>query len=220
VAERYALISGSPEPSLITLHLGSGCSAAAIRQGRPVDISMGYSPLEGLVMGTRPGDLDSGVLLHLWGAGRDYHDLQHLLHHESGLKGLAGTSDMQELLARTDQAAGEAIELFCYRVVKYVGAYLAALQGEAEAIVFTGGIGENSPEIRSRICAPLGWLGLSLDPARNARSEEWISTDSSPLGAYAIRTDEESGIAREVLRLLTGQGREQPPPGPAPSSDG
>ena len=170
--------------------------------GKPVDISMGYSPLEGLIMGTRAGDLDPGVLLHLLHEGWDAERLGRLLHHEAGLKALAGTADMRELLLRTDAEAQEAVEIFCYRAVKYVGAYLAALEGEAQALVFTGGIGENAAEIRERICRSLEWAGVRLDPRRNARGKERISAEGSPLGAYAIRTDEEAGIAEEALRLL------------------
>jgi acetate kinase len=201
VTERYAELTGSPEPTIITLHLGSGCSAAAIRQGRSVDTSMGYSPLEGLVMGTRAGDLDPGILTHLLREGSSLQDLERMLYQESGLKALAGTADMRELLRRTDQAAELALELFCYRIRKAVGAYLAALEG-AEALVFTGAIGENASEIRRRVCEPMGWAGLRLDPERNGRSELRISADGSPLGAYAIPTDEEGLIAREAVALL------------------
>ena len=220
VAERVAAISGAPAPTLVSLHLGSGCSAAAISRGKPVDISMGYSPLEGLVMGTRPGDMDPGVLLHLLQEGRTAEELERLLHHESGLKALAGSADMQQLLARKDDAARQAVELFCYRAIKYIGAYLTVLGGEAEALVFTGGIGENSPEIRDRICAGLRWLGLKLDQGRNQRGEERISADGLRLVAYAIRTDEEVGIAREALGLLTAKGPAQPLPTPAPPPGG
>jgi acetate kinase len=202
VMQRLAALSGDHEPTFVSLHLGSGCSAAAIRRGKPIDISMGYSPLEGLIMGARAGDVDPGVLLHLMQEGWDAEKLSRLLHQEAGLKGLAGTSDMRELLSRTDPAAQEAVELFCYRAVKYVGAYLAALEGEAQAMVFTGGIGENAPEIRERICRSLEWAGVHLDPQRNAGGEERISAEGSPLSAYAIRTDEEEGIAEEALRLL------------------
>jgi acetate kinase len=201
VTERYAELTGSPEPTIITLHLGSGCSAAAIRQGRSVDTSMGYSPLEGLVMGTRAGDLDPGILTLLLREGSSLQDLERMLYQESGLKALAGTADMRELLRRTDQAAELALELFCYRIRKTVGAYLAALEG-AEALVFTGAIGENASEIRRRVCEPMGWAGLRLDPERNGRSELRISADGSPLGAYAIPTDEEGLIAREAVALL------------------
>ena len=201
VTERYAELTGSREPTIITLHLGSGCSAAAIRHGRSVDTSMGYSPLEGLVMGTRAGDLDPGILTHLLREGYSLRDLERLLNHESGLKALAGTADMRELLRRTDEAAELALELFCYRIRKTAGAYLAVLEG-AEALVFTGAIGENAAEIRRRVCEPMRWAGLRLDPERNGRSELRISADGSPLGAYAIPTDEERLIAREAVALL------------------
>jgi acetate kinase len=201
VTERYAELSGNPQPTIITLHLGSGCSAAAIQRGQSIDTSMGYTPLEGLVMGTRPGDLDPGILTYLVQQGMTLDRLRSLLHHESGLQGLAGSHDMRELLARDDGAARTALEIFCYRAVKYVGAYLTVLGG-AEAIVFTGGIGENSPDIRGRICEGLRWVGLEVDDIRNARGEECISTHSSRMAAYAIRTDEEQVIAREAYRLL------------------
>jgi acetate kinase len=201
VMERYAELSGNPRPTIITLHLGSGCSAAAIRLGKSVDTSMGFTPLEGLVMGTRPGDLDPGILMHLMQEGMTLGRLRSFLNHESGLQGLAGTSDMRELLRRTDAAAQLAVQIFCYRVVKYVGAYWAVLGG-AEAIVFTGGIGQNSPEIRGRICQSLEWMGLEVDNNRNAGGQPLISTPSSRVAAYSIRTDEERLIAREGCRLL------------------
>lgn len=201
VAERYAVIAGSPAPTIITLHLGGGSSAAAIRRGQSVDTSMGYSPLEGLVMATRPGDLDPGVLIHLLADGMPADRLAEMLNRESGLRALAGTEDMRELLGRHDAAAEFAIELFCYRVRKYIGAYLSVLEG-AEAIVFTGGIGERSPEIRRRICSRLGWAGLALDDERNAGGEPRISTDHSPLAAYVIPTEEERLIAREAVRFF------------------
>lgn len=201
VTERYAELTGSREPTIITLHLGGGCSAAAIRRGRSVDTSMGFSPLEGLVMSTRAGDLDPGILTHLLRQGYSLHDLERLLNRESGLTALAGTGDMRELLRRTDEAAEFALELFCYRIRKCVGAYLAALEG-AEALVFTGGIGENAAEVRRRVCEPLGWAGLRLDSDRNTRNELQISADGSPLAAYGIPSDEEGLIARETLSLL------------------
>ncbi|HEY5939388.1 MAG TPA: acetate/propionate family kinase [Gemmatimonadales bacterium] len=201
VTERYAVLSGNPQPTIVTLHLGSGCSVAAIQRGQSIDTSMGYTPLEGLVMGTRAGDLDPGILTHLMEQGMTPDSLRRLLHQESGLQGLAGSHDMRELLRRDDHAAVVAIEIFCYRILKYVGAYLTVLRG-AEAIVFTGGIGENSPEIRGRICEGLRWLGLEIDDLRNARGEERLSTQSSRMAAYAIRTDEEKVIAREAYCLL------------------
>jgi acetate kinase len=214
VVERYAELTGHLLPTIITLHLGSGCSAAAIRDGVSIDTSMGYTPLEGLVMATRPGDLDSGVLTHLLEQGMTLHQLRHWLNHEAGLQGLAGTHDVRELLKRTDPTALNAVEIFCYRVRKYVGSYLAVLGG-AEAIVFTGGIGENSAEIRRRVCEGLSWAGVELDDTRNARGEEWISTPSARLAVYAIRTEEERIIAREARRLLVSGSAASRSPGPS-----
>ena len=205
VTERYADLAGSPEPTIVTLHLGGGCSAAAILRGRSVDTSMGYSPLEGLVMGTRAGDLDPAILTHLLHEGMTVSELEQMLYHEAGLKALAGTADMRELLRRSDAAAILALDIFCGRLRKYAGAYLAVLEG-AEALVFTGGIGENAPAIRERVCSGFGWAGLTLDPDRNSRNELRISTDGSGLAAYAIPTDEEGLIARETLRLMRREG--------------
>ena len=201
VMERYAELTGSAEPTIISLHLGGGCSAAAIRRGRSVDTSMGYTPLEGLVMGTRAGDLDPGILTHLLRQGWSLSDLERMLNRESGLMALAGTGDMRELLRRTDEAAELALDLFCYRLRKCVGAYLAALEG-AEAVIFTGGIGEGAAEVRRRVCEPLGWAGLRLDPGRNARHELRISSDDASLAAWTIPTDEAATIAREVVSLV------------------
>jgi acetate kinase len=209
VTERYAALTGSSEPTIITLHLGGGCSAAAILRGRSVDTSMGYSPLEGLVMGTRAGDLDPGILTHLLHGGMSLPQLEHLLQHEAGLKALTGAADVRELQGRNDPAAELALDIFCYRIQKYVGAYLAALEG-AEAIVFTGGIGEHAPEIRRRVCERFGWAGLTLDVERNRRNELRLSAEGSRMGAYAIPTDEEFLIARETFRLMAGAGRESP----------
>lgn len=201
VTERYSALTGSSEPTIVTLHLGGGCSAAAILRGRSVDTSMGYSPLEGLVMGTRAGDLDPGILTHLLHEGMSLRQLEHLLQHEGGLKALGGTADLRELQRRGDTAAELALEIFCYRIQKYVGAYLAVLEG-AEAIVFTGGIGENAPEIRRRVCQRFGWAGLALDAERNRRNEVRLTAEGSRLAAYAIPTDEEYLIARETLGLM------------------
>ena len=203
VTDRCAALTGIAEPTLVSLHLGSGCSAAAILRGRPADVSMGYSPLEGLVMATRPGDVDPGLLLHMMQQGADAARLEHLLNHESGLMALAGSGDMRELLAREDAPARDAIELFCYRIVKYVGAYLAVLEGRAEAIAFTGGIGHGSPEIRRRVCEALGWTGLRLDAGRNAGGEERISGDDTRLAAFALRSDEEGAIAATAQGIFS-----------------
>lgn len=201
VTERYAVLAGSPEPTIISLHLGGGCSAAAISRGRSVDTTMGYSPLEGLVMGTRPGDLDPGILIHLLHQGMGLPQLERMLYKEAGLQALAGTADMRELLARDDAAARLAIEIFCYRIQKCVGAYLAALEG-AEAIVFTGGIGENAPEIRRRVCDRLAWAGVTLDAERNHANDVRVSAKGSRPDVLVIHTDEEQLIARETLKLM------------------
>jgi acetate kinase len=201
VTERYAILAGSPAPTIVTLHLGSGCSAAAILRGRSVDTSMGYSPLEGLVMGTRAGDLDPAILTHMLHEGMSLQQLEWMLYHQAGLKALAGTGDVRELQRCSDPAAKLALDIFCYRIQKYVGAYLAVLGG-AEALVFTGGIGENAPEIRQRVCEGFGWAGLILDSEQNRQNGLRISADGSRLAAYAIPTDEERLIARETLRLM------------------
>jgi acetate kinase len=201
VMERYAQLSGNPRPTIVTLHLGGGCSATAIQRGESVDTSMGFTPLEGLVMGSRPGDLDPGVLPHLMANGMSLGQVRRLLHNESGLKGLAGTDDMRELLRRTDQEARLAVDIFCYRVVKYVGAYLSILGG-AQGIVFTGGIGQHSPEIRRRVCSGLAWLGVTLDEEANNRGDPCVSAAISRIGVYAIPSEEERVIAQEAWALL------------------
>jgi acetate kinase len=213
VAYRYRSIRNlTPEEThVITIHLGNGCSAAAIREGRSIDTSMGLTPLEGLVMGTRCGDVDASVVDFLAAKeGSSAHEIESLLNKQSGLLGISGlTNDMRDLLAEAqehnDRRALLAIDLFCYRVRKYIGAYLAAMGG-ADAVVFTGGIGENSPEVRQRICEGLGWLGLDLDPDLNtalARGTEGLITrDGSRLAAYVIPTDEELLIARDTVRIV------------------
>jgi acetate kinase len=214
VAFRYRALRGltREQTNIITLHLGNGCSAAAIKEGYSVDTSMGMTPLEGLVMGTRSGDIDPAVL----GVMARKEDLSSsevdaLLNTQSGLLGISGlTNDMRELQAELnehdDRRVRLAIELFCYRARKYVGAYLAAMAG-ADAIVFTGGIGANSPDVRARICAGMEWAGLHLDTGKNKDAmgrEAVISTDDSALRAYAIPTDEELLIARDTVRVILG----------------
>src|SRR6266480_4875011 len=190
--------------NVITLHLGNGCSVAAIRDGNSLDTSMGFTPLEGLVMGTRSGDLDPAIIDFIGEKeGLTSQQVETLLNKQSGLLGISGlTNDMRELLEEAqennDRRAWLAIEIFCYRARKYIGSFLAA-GGGAEAIVFTGGIGENSAEIRSKICAGLDWMGLRLDDELNAahvgRREGLISKDGSRLAVYVIPTDEELLIA-------------------------
>ena len=201
VTERYAQITGSQNPTIITLHLGNGASAAAIKDGHCVDTTMGVTPLEGLMMGTRAGDLDPGIVLRLWRRGMSRQDVERLLWHESGLLGVAGDKDMRALLARSDDDARLAVELFCYRVRKTIGAYLAALGG-AEAVVFTGGIGERAAPVRARILEPLAFLGIRLDPEANRRHGPAITLAKSAVQAYVVPTNEELRIAQEAMRIL------------------
>lgn len=201
ILNRYMEITGRKAPSIIILHLGNGASVAAIKSGRCVDTSMGVTPLEGLVMGTRAGDLDPGILFFLQRKGMSLDEVERLLWHEAGLLGMTGTRDVRALLERTDEDARLAIEIACYRARKYIGAYLAALGG-AEAIVFTGGIGENAPEIRSKILHPLSFLGIEVDEGRNKENRQRITTDASNVDVYVIPTDEEllmAQLARGVV---------------------
>lgn len=210
--EGYIALTGRPRGQLrlITLHLGSGCSAAAIRNGRSVDTSMGFTPLEGLVMATRCGDLDPAVMSYLVRReGVRAEEVEHWLNERSGLLGVSGRSkDIRDVLkaAREEQdaRAALAIELFCYRARKYIGAYLAVLGG-ADGVLFGGGIGEHSPEVRSRICAGMDWCGLILDAKRNLAASgaaTQISPEGARLPAYVIPVDEEIWIARETVRCL------------------
>ncbi|HJU55431.1 MAG TPA: acetate kinase [Pyrinomonadaceae bacterium] len=215
VAYRYRQLLGieREKTKVVTLHLGNGCSAAAISAGNSVDTSMGLTPLEGLVMGTRSGDLDPAIIDFVSAKeGLSAQEVETLLNKQSGLIGISGlTNDMRELLAEArehdDRRARLAIEIFCYRARKYVGAYLAAMNG-ADAVIFTGGIGENSAEIRAMICDGLQWLGLELDEERNTAHtsgrEGVISRDNSRLAAYVIPTDEELLIARDTVRCVRG----------------
>jgi acetate kinase len=207
--ERYAALNGqTPETvNLITLQLGAGCSAAAIRGGVSVDTSMGLTPLEGLMMATRSGDLDPAIVSYLARAEKiSAGQVEHLLNHQSGLLGVSGRKDMRELeqAAGSDEQAALALEMFTYRVRKYIGAYVAVL-GRVEAVIFGGGIGEHSVTMRERICRGLEALGISLDLARNRANEsgEWrISTDQSPIALWVIPLNEELYIARAAARLL------------------
>ncbi len=215
VAYRYRVIRNltREQTHVITLHLGNGCSAAAIRGGYPMDTSMGMTPLEGLVMGTRSGDIDPAIVnLIATKEGLSPHEVEMLLNTQSGLLGISGlTNDMrvlqQELKEHDDRRVRLAIEVFSYRARKYIGAFLACMDG-ADAVVFTGGIGENSADIRERICSGMEWAGLKLDKSRNeqaAGKEAQISTDDSKLKAYVIPTDEELLIARDTVRCIAGE---------------
>jgi acetate kinase len=214
VAYRYRVLRqlDREKTHMITLHLGNGCSAAAIRGGYPVDTSMGMTPLEGLVMGTRCGDIDPAIVnLIATKEGLSPHEVDALLNTQSGLLGISGlTNDMrvlqEELKEHEDRRARLAIDVFCYRARKYIGAFLACMGG-ADAVVFTGGIGENSPLVRSGICEGLAWAGLRLDEKKNQQmvgQEGPISTDDSSLHAYVIPTDEELVIARDTVRCILG----------------
>ncbi len=193
---------------IITLHLGNGASAAAIKDGRCVDTSMGLTPLEGLIMGTRSGDIDPAILFYLSRqAGMDMEHLDRLLNRESGLKGICGDNDMRTITQKAEQGdkqAKLAMEMFCYRIRKYIGAYLAAL-GSAHCIVFTGGIGENSPVVRHLCCQGLDGLGIRIHDDRNRATTNGIrkiSRDDSPVTLLVVPTDEELEIASQTLKLI------------------
>lgn len=197
--------------NVITLHLGNGCSIAAIKGGNSIDTSMGLTPLEGLVMGTRSGDLDAAILEFISSKeGLTIHETEMLLNKQSGLLGISGlTNDMRELMAEAeesdDRRAKLAIEIFCYRVSKYIGAYLAAMNG-TDAIIFGGGIGENSAKIRAKICENLKWFGITLNEPENSSCvggcEGVISTEDSRTKICVIPTNEELLIARDTVRLI------------------
>ena len=212
VAKRAAAILGRPlaECNLITLHLGNGASATAIRGGQSVDTSMGMTPLEGLVMGTRCGDIDPAIHFYLCrNADMGTDALDALLNRQSGLLGLCGVNDMREihaLAAAGDRNAELALGIFCHRLRKYLGAYYAEL-GRVDAVVFTGGIGENDADVRQRTCAGLEALGIHLDAVANAApggGERPISTGESPVKLLVIPTNEELEIAQQAYAAVAG----------------
>jgi acetate kinase len=205
--EELARVAGAmaAQGRVVLAHLGNGASMAAVRDGRSIDTSMGFTPTAGLVMSTRSGDLDPGLAPYLARTeqltAKQYYEM---VNHESGLLGVSETSpDMRDLLARepTDVRAAEAVALFCYQAKKWIGAFAAALGG-LDTLVFSAGIGENCPSIRARICDGLGFLGVDLNEARNAGNAAVISTDASRATVRVIRTDEELMIARSVCRML------------------
>jgi acetate kinase len=216
LANGYAVCTGNSlkQARIITLQLGNGCSVTAIDKGKSVDTSMGFTPLEGLVMGTRSGDIDPSIVSYLSEREKvEPAEVERWLNQRSGLLGLSGRSnDMRELLRAVeqegDQCAEFAVDLFCYRVRKYLGAYLAVLGG-ADAIVFGGGIGENAPEVRKRICRNMGWCGLRIKADLNHTavglrpgSGGKISTDDSRVAVYVVAADEETWIAKETARCV------------------
>ncbi len=194
------------DTSLITLHLGNGASVAAIKNGKSIDTSMGFTPLEGLVMGTRCGDMDPAIVFYLCEKlSIDTKEIDDILNKQSGLKGICGLNDMREIEDRVkngDRFAKLAIEIFCYRIKKYIGAYIAVV-GKVDAIVFTGGIGENSSMIREKACEGL-WesIGIDIDIEKNQQNNIQISTKKSKIKVLVVKTDEELEIARQTYEVV------------------
>jgi acetate kinase len=188
---------------VIVAHLGSGASMCALKNGKSVDSTLGFTALDGLCMGTRPGAVDPGAILYLFqGLGLSVKDVEAILYKKSGLLGVSGISnDMRVLLTSSEPAARLAVDYFVYRAAKEIGA-LAAVLGGIDGLVFTAGIGENSAEIRRRICRASGWLGIALDEAANADRGPRISAAASPVSAWMIPTNEELMIARHTASML------------------
>jgi acetate kinase len=210
-AQRAAEMLGKPFDRLnaITCHLGNGCSVTAIRNGRSEDNSMGMTPLEGLMMGTRAGDMDPGIFLFLLEKGLQFDKLNDMLIRESGLLGISGVSSDMRDVVETAQSGNDraqlAVDMFCYRVKKYIGAYTAVL-GDLHALVFSGGIGEHAPNLRRRMCENLQRLGIEIDPVKNEAAlgvEADIATDKSPVRVFVIPANEELAIANDVYEWLT-----------------
>ena len=212
VSRRTAELLGRPyeEVNTIVLHLGNGASACAVRGGRSVDTSMGLTPLEGLVMGTRPGDLDPGLAGHLTRvAGLDSDGFDSALSQESGLRGLCGSSDWREVTERRaagDEEAALAFDVVVHRLLRYLGGFAVVL-GRLDAVAFTAGIGENSAVLREAVLERAGLLGIELDREANAaaRGETRISTPGSRVAAFVVPTDEELEIARQTLEVLAAR---------------
>lgn len=209
VSKRAAELMGRKyeELKIITAHLGNGCSMAAVDRGASVDTTMGFTPLEGLLMGTRSGDLDPQVILYIMGKeGLSLNEAATMLNKHSGLIGISGeSSDMREILAAVKdqhQRAKHAFDIFCYRIKKYVGAYASAMGG-VDALVFTGGIGENSYEVREEVCRDMEFMGIHLDHLRNQNKEELISSDSSIVKVFRIPTNEELVIAMDTAEIVS-----------------
>jgi acetate kinase len=207
VSEQAAKFQGRPLESLrqIVLHLGNGASASAISGGRPIDTSMGLTPMEGLVMGTRSGDIDPGIIMYLWrAAGMSVEEIETMLNRQSGVRGLGGATDFRELFARMDsgeEAARLAYDVYVHRLRKYIGGYLALLGG-ADVITFTAGVGENVAAVRRDACSGLSALGIDIDQTRNVAAERGprrISADTSRVSVLVIPTNEELAIARACV---------------------
>ncbi|MFH0965124.1 MAG: acetate kinase [Planctomycetota bacterium] len=215
VAREAARLLGKPldQSNLITCHLGNGCSVAAIRNGKSVDTSMGLTPLEGLVMGTRSGDIDPAIIFFLAGShDMTYENVNRLLNRESGLLGVSGVSNdlrnVREAALKGNERAALAIDIFAYRLKKYIGAYLAVL-GRTDCVVFTGGIGENAAFMRALAVSDMEPLGLRLDPAMNDshKGDGFISSPDSPVRLAVVRTDEEKMIALDTLEVARSHKR-------------
>lgn len=213
VSNRYAEINGKPiaDLKIITCHLGNGCSMAAVKHGQSVDTTMGFTPLEGLLMGTRSGDLDPQLILYIMGKeGLSLAEATTLLNKHSGLMGVSGvSSDMREIEQETEEnnsRAKVAFELFCYRVTKYIGSYAAAMNG-VDAIVFTGGIGENSTLVRDHVCSSLEFLGVDFDKEKNEHGpkERLITKDGSRVDVAIVPTNEELVIALDTMAIVHGE---------------
>ena len=209
VSNRAAELLGKDIKDLkvITAHLGNGCSMAAVKNGQSMDTTMGFTPLEGLLMGTRSGDLDPSLILYIMGKeGLTVGEANTLLNKHSGLIGISGeSSDMREILSAVkdnQQRSKWAFEIFCYRIKKYVGAYAAAMGG-LDALVFTGGIGENSKEIREEVCKEMEFLGIHLDDLKNQNADEIISTENSKVKVMRIPTNEELVIALDTAKIVS-----------------
>lgn len=208
VSEQAAQYLQNPQAKIITIHLGNGCSMAAVDAGKSVDTSMGFGPLGGLIMGTRSGDIDPAVIFHLIGQeGYTPEQVNKLLNNESGMKGLTGHSDMRNISRAIEDGKQEAVlarELYAYRIKKYIGAYTATLNG-LDALVFTAGVGENDAEIRQLVCKEMDFLGISLDPEKNkqpsAKLRE-INKEDTRIKVLVIPTNEELEIARQCRELL------------------
>jgi acetate kinase len=213
VAERAAAYLGRPlsELNLITVHLGNGASMAALKNGKCMDTTMGMTPLEGLVMGTRSGDVDPALPFFLADhLGMSLKDIDGLLNKDSGLKGMCGTNDMREVMEKKDAGdvrAKIALEVYTYRIKKYIGAYFAALES-LDALIFTAGIGENSPYIRELCCSGLQKLGIEIDPEKNRNTGEGmreISTPGSEIKILVVPTNEELKIAQETKKVIESE---------------
>jgi len=208
VARRAAAMMGRHkyDINVITCHLGNGCSVTAVKEGESIDTSMGLTPLEGVPMGTRSGDLDPAILFYLAEKGYDVNKLNTLCNKQSGLLGLSGISNdmrnLEECAHKGDARAKLAIDVFCYRIKKYVGAYAAVLD-TVDAVVFTGGIGENAVEVREEVCRNMDYLGIKLDTLKNESREQIISDSSSKVKIFRIPTNEELVIAMDTAKIVS-----------------